>query len=352
MDMTAFPQLNTDFERTKEIAEALLQSKIALYQSIKGGRNSRVYKLEMENGENFVAKFYFSDKSDSRERLGVEFSSFQFLWEKGIRCIPQPLIKEHTNQCAIYEYISGKNFDGRLIATSDIDQLLDFFNRLQIIKKNVEPDQFPKASEACFSMEEIFDNIERRKQKLENIDNNDLRGFLKDEFNPFMRELSDWCKGQVLRQKISFAESIPFDKRVLSPSDFGFHNAIKRGNEQIVFFDFEYFGWDDPAKTISDFLLHPAMNLTEETKKHFLKRILPMCSDNHDFFQRLKIVYPLFGMKWCLIFLNEFLSLDLSRRLFANHQIFEERLLKEQLGKAKNMLQKMKDTYKEFPYAK
>ena len=42
----------------------------------------------------------------------------------------------------------------------------------------------------------------------------------------------------------------------ISASDFGLHNAImtERG---IVFFDFEFAGWDDPAKAIVDFLLQP-----------------------------------------------------------------------------------------------
>ena len=38
----------------------------------------------------------------------------------------------------------------------------------------------------------------------------------------------------------------------ISPSDFGFHNAL-RTNTGPVFFDFEFSGWDDPAKTIIDF---------------------------------------------------------------------------------------------------
>ena len=58
--------------------------------------------------------------------------------------------------------------------------------------------------------------------------------------------------------------------RTLSPSDFGFHNAIRRSDDVLIFIDFEYFGWDDPAKTISDFLLHPAMQLNEEHSQMFL----------------------------------------------------------------------------------
>src|SRR6185503_11886129 len=39
----------------------------------------------------------------------------------------------------------------------------------------------------------------------------------------------------------------------LSPSDFGYHNAVLADDETVRFFDFEYAGWDDPAKLVCDF---------------------------------------------------------------------------------------------------
>ena len=52
----------------------------------------------------------------------------------------------------------------------------------------------------------------------------------------------------------------PLDQqdRCLSPSDFGFHNALAQG-ETVRFIDFEYAGWDDPAKTVCDFFHHPGV---------------------------------------------------------------------------------------------
>ena len=32
-----------------------------------------------------------------------------------------------------------------------------------------------------------------------------------------------------------------------------FTNIIKQNNNNLIFLDFEYFGWDDPLKLISDF---------------------------------------------------------------------------------------------------
>ena len=101
---------------------------------------------------------------------------------------------------------------------------------------------------------------------------------------------------------------LPDSSRTLSPSDFGFHNALKRPDGQIVFLDFEHFGWDDPAKMIADFLLHPHpdMAIGKSLKRRFIRRMLQCFEDQADLLQRVEIVYPLFGLKWCMIILNPF----------------------------------------------
>ena len=47
--------------------------------------------------------------------------------------------------------------------------------------------------------------------------------------------------------------------RCVSPSDFGFHNALREPSGRLRFIDFEYAGWDDPAKLVCDFFCQPAV---------------------------------------------------------------------------------------------
>ena len=69
--------------------------------------------------------------------------------------------------------------------------------------------------------------------------------------------------------------------------------------------------------------------------------------------RRLEAVYPLFGVKWCIILLNEFVPEYLLRRKFASKNNLEiSRLQAEQLGKAKSMLKRIMKEYKKFPYMK
>ena len=112
------------------------------------------------------------------------------------------------------------------------------------------------------------------------------------------------------------------------------------------FSDFEYFGWDDPAKLVSDFLWHPAMNVPEDLKMYFVRRMGTIFGKDPDFKARLKGVFPLFGLKWCLIFLNEFIPTDTKRRDFARSQTKDKSAVRlEQLAKAKQHERTDQDIY-------
>ena len=150
---------------------------------------------------------------------------------------------------------------------------------------------------------------------------------------------------------IACDEVIPKEYQTLSPSDFGFHNALRMADGRIVFLDFEYFGWDDPAKMVSDFLWHPAMNVKEELRLYFVKHMVSIFEKDPHFKIRLKSSFPLFGLMWCLICLNEFIMVDAQRRDFARPQVKNITAVRlEQLAKAKRMSEKIKSTYKDFPY--
>jgi hypothetical protein len=152
---------------------------------------------------------------------------------------------------------------------------------------------------------------------------------------------------------VSLAEPLPQHARTLSPSDFGFHNALRRSGGGLVFLDFEYFGWDDPAKTVVDFLLHPAMQLTLEQQQEFLTQIMCALERVERLSDRIKLVFPLFGMKWCCILLNEFTRGHLQRRVFSGSTSPEAHLLEQkkiiQLSKARAMLSHLQNAHLRFP---
>ena len=87
----------------------------------------------------------------------------------------------------------------------------------------------------------------------------------------------------------------------MSPSDFGFHNAFRSPNG-VKFFDFEFAGWDDPAKAVVDFSLQPRMPVAPELAKLFFKSVAPYGGEQLK--TRSAVLGPILRLKWLCIMLS------------------------------------------------
>ena len=130
----------------------------------------------------------------------------------------------------------------------------------------------------------------------------------------------------------------------LSPSDFGFHNCLKK-NGKITFIDFEYFGWDDPVKLTADFIWHPSMVLKLHLIRKWNNSMKKIFSKDRDFQDRLNASMPLYGMRWAMIILNDFFPEFFNRRKNTIKIISHNRniYLKNQLNKANIYCTRVKD---------
>ncbi|MDE2223599.1 MAG: aminoglycoside phosphotransferase family protein [Candidatus Omnitrophica bacterium] len=335
------------------LASDLMKVPVSHVQPIGQGANSRVFRLSRPDG-NYVLKFYFQHPEDPRDRLGTEFRSLSFLWDRGLRRIPRALQAWPQQACALYSLIEGVSPTAQL-KNADIGQAVDFLKILKQLAGSGIDQGFPAASEAFFSGHDIINNLRIRLGRLQIIDSGQecqaLHHYLQEDFLPLLGTVEEWSLEYLSQQGISWDKQLPDKYRTLSPSDFGFHNALRTSSGEVVFLDFEYFGWDDPVKTVSDFLWHPAMNLKEGFKQDFTVEATGLFSDDPGFQKRLKACFPLFGLKWCLIFLNEFVASDMQRRGFAQAPPKDKSvLLLNQLAKAKAFSDRIRRTYKEFPY--
>ena len=298
----------------------LLQKPVRSVARIGKGRNSRVYRVNCTDGVSFAAKCYLQRTVDGLDRLDVEFPSLRFLWEQGLRCVPRPVAVDHDSLIAAYEYVDGVAIDMRAVSDSDVAQVVSFSGRLKKLAASDVADHLPRASEACFSFRALDENLQKRLDLLKAVRGDDpsyasLHRFLAEDLGPALVETVERTKGRI--GDGNWNVELPRSARTLSPSDFGFHNALRRPDGSIVFLDFEYFGQDDPAKMIADFILHPAMDLTESVKARYVEKMLACLGGDRELPVRLANLYPLFGLKWCLILLNEFVPIFRVRREFA-----------------------------------
>lgn len=353
MHTSSQPSINPQAADLKIACRNLLGRRVLNLERIGGGRNSQVYRLQCED-DSFALKCYFQTRLDQRNRLKTEFSSLQFLWRHGLRCIPQPLFLNAEMGFAIYEYIDGQKIAADAVSPADIDQLVRFLLALEPLKIQFDSQDLGPASEACFSIQSIFENLEKRLHRLMALPSEGnayeaLHQFLQVDFLPALKMLKGWSQARL--PAAVFTSELPLAARTLSPSDFGFHNALQRTPDNLIFLDLEYFGWDDPAKMISDFLLHPAMQLDHRLKQQFVQQMFVGLGKIDGLVRRVETVYPLFGLKWCLILLNEFVPTDLLRRAFANQTPIDKTSRQfEQLAKAQRMLSHIMEHYEQFLY--
>ena len=334
----------------------LLNRDVTGIERLGGGRNSQVYKVAVGGAQHFALKVYFRHPADKRDRLATEFGSFSHLWANGFREIPQPLATDPELGWAIYQFIEGDRIPAGQVSVAEVLNAADFLGRLRDLSGQSESRNLGVASEAFFSVEAMLENLNQRLSRLravgeETAAHQTLRDFLAGEFTPLLERVTSWSESRLHAAGMSFAQKLSWEQRTLSPSDFGFHNALRQRDGRIIFLDFEYFGWDDPAKMIVDFLLHPAMSLSPDLKKRFVSAVLRRFADWPGLSGRVESVYPLFGLKWCLIMLNEFLPGELLRRQFASATGADRSTLqRQQLDKARQMLNRISREYECFPY--
>ena len=109
----------------------------------------------------------------------------------------------------------------------------------------------------------------------------------------------------------------------------------------MAFLDFEYFGWDDPVKLTADFLLHPGMTLAPAARRSFRLAAERRYANDPGFGARLDALYVLFGLRWVLVLLNEFLPERWEARVKAGVGADWDEAKKRQLARAMELLGRM-----------
>lgn len=306
----------------------------------KGG-NNKVYVVKTKS-ERFIAKQYFTSAEDVRDRLRAEWEFLIYAEKAGIDCVPRTIVFDPQMRVALFEFIEGRKITAPEVGRQEIEAAADFFFALNNPQFREAATGLKEASEACFS---VGDHVARIDQRLERLDRIDLVSRLDREAAAFVEDLVKYWEmardgvGEALsRRGINRDDLLPMAGRCVSPSDFGFHNAIQQPNGKIVFIDFEYAGWDDPAKFVADFFCQPAVPVDVAHVELFLALTLGRLDWDQSDFDRARILWPIFEIKWCCIMLNAFVPEWMERRRFADKTLDENSYKREQLVKAKARL--------------
>lgn len=316
------------------------------------GRNSSVYHATLPDGRELAVKHYPPAEAGRPDRLQAEVDGLDFLATQGVDCVPRPLACSEQQRIALFSWVEGA--PPTTIGQQEIDAAVDFLTRLHTLRLCTNAQQLPLACEAVLSGAALERQLTMRMERLRQVP--ELANFLSNTFQPARDMLGARAQQHYRDQGLLFSTELAPEQRTLSPSDFGFHNALRDAQGRLYFVDFEYFGWDDPVKLVADFLWHPAMSLSKPLKKGFVEKMRTLYHHDHGFEARLEALYPLYGLRWCMILLNEFLPQGRAKRAHASAMSNEDgedewtEVKQRQLKRARRLLDEILRTYERFPY--
>ncbi len=305
------------------------------------GGNNRTYRLT-SGGRDVVLKVYFHDPGDRRPRLTREFAFLDFAWRHGLRNVPEPLAQDQEKNLGLYGFVAGRKLEPGEPRQDHIAAALEFAAALDRLKRNGDAAALPEASEACYSLAAHRDLIERRIAALTAFDpvipvDEEARAFARGPLREHWEVVKSDLLSGARRDGIALDTELHPQDRCISPSDFGFHNALSSEDGELVFIDFEYAGWDDPAKLVGDFFNQVAVPVPREYYAEFADRIAGLGRDSGLQRRRIDLAFPIYQAKWICIVLNDFLRSGNRRRSFSGSEHADERKVR-QLNLARQML--------------
>jgi hypothetical protein len=330
-------QSSENIAAIRQTAERLLRVPVRDVEPVRKGGNSRVCRVETSAGP-FALKQYPPD--DNRDRQGREARAFAFVARAQLGRTPRLVAVDPQARISLFSWIDGTAIDN--VSNADVEEFAAFQLALDRAADARAQSEIGEAAEACLSGRRILANIQTRLARLADVrdDFPGFKSFLDEALRPAIAESEQAARKRLAVLKIEFDADLPLDRRSLIPSDFGIHNALRVGDGGIHFFDFEYFGWDDPGTSIGNFVFHPGMALVGEQQRRYREILTAHFGTAME--RRFLALQPLYVLRWCAIILGEFLPERWLHRLQAGARRSEwDTVRAEQLQKARQHLARL-----------
>lgn len=287
--------MNSDeYDWLKEAAGSLLGIKPTAVLPVGRGANSSVYKVETGDAA-FALKRFPPPRADTRPRIATEWRALSFLRQHGLSQVPAPIARDESVGLMAMEWLEGSLIERPL--PSDLTALMDFVGDVFRCSDADQANGFDSDVEACISATRMLGQIFDRLALLQSAP--DVAPLVSSVILPELTRLND-------DPELRSTPDLPRSHQRLVVADLGFHNALRRADGRVAFFDLDSFGWDDPVKTVADFLLHPRTDLLAEQREYFLRGVASIAPNPASFLRRLQSHSMLYGVRWSLILLNPF----------------------------------------------
>jgi thiamine kinase-like enzyme len=275
----------------------------SIINKLRGGINNQVYVCS-KGGHKFVIKGYPAKASSKHDRMRAETDFLEFAQHLAPNYVPGLIAQDSERRCIVLDYIEGAPYkEGEKLSESDVNCAISFIRALNQNKSVTNNFEMQQAADGFTRISDHIENVQNRIEALK-VDH------LPKHFQLLAIEALDKLKTRWERVKLETENSLARGDVVnvlsekyqcYSPSDFGFHNAIKTA-DGVKFIDFEFAGKDDPAKTVSDFFLQPRIPV----KQQYISKLINAFQDRinkSDLEKRTRILSGVLKIKWMSIIL-------------------------------------------------
>jgi hypothetical protein len=264
-----------------------------------GAANRHRVFLLTNGARQAVLKLHEPSAAGRRDGFAHEARLHSFYAEQAGDYVPRLLAQDAGCRALLFEYVQGAPLAGSGASSADVAQMVEFLlrtNRPEILER-ARQSGVPAASDCGLSAAEHWQCASSRLDALLGLKAADeavvaMQDFVRSELRPALAT--------------SKPDPGPAVLPCLSPSDFGFHNVIRRESGSLCFIDFEHAGWDDPAKLSADFILQPEAPLSAAAAEFSVQALNTTEPFGHDLASRVRQILPIQKCKWAAIILNVF----------------------------------------------
>ena len=303
------------------------------FTELSGGINNHIICFD----KTWILKSYKHRNREKHDRMLAEVQFLEYSNAVAPSFTPRLLAVDELRRCVVLEYIDGNTLEESSSPSSKQTQAaLEFFfnlnNKPQLARSMIQTN----AAEGFHSLIQHMNNVRARSVNMhvEHIPHQ-YQKKAKEILSSLRSQIeieSSSLQGNLSLQRVM--DVISLDRLVVSPGDFGFHNAIC-GEDKTTFIDFEFSGWDDPAKTILDFSLQPKVPIRENP--FILLDALPT-KVRRTVASRIISMLPILRLKWICIMLN-ILNVQRHCEIMSSISIGEQAMFYERrLNSAENYL--------------
>lgn len=320
----------TEVEETSTLVLALLSragraTSTLSCTRLTGGGNNRAYKITAAQ-ETYLLKRYFRHPDDPRDRLGAEYAFVRFCNTKRIARVPRAVAADPEAGAALYSWVEGA--PPQSVVAGDVQEAAAFLNDLAQHSRSPEAIALDWAADACRCAAHHVEHMDKRVTS--------LYASLCTATSPLETHVKVWLEDTLLPCWRVIKSTLAHDNNIMdptplglehwlvSPSDFGLHNALRTDNG-MVFLDFEYAGRDDPVKTLCDVVCQPAIPFQTDALPVLARAVSVTPPVAQHLLERVYRILPATRVKWCCIMLNEFREVGEARRRFAHTGSYLER---------------------------